>query len=85
MSRLLLEELWNWYPLVDFFITILVLLMPIGGFYTVTSVKGSLCEPLKACLSAPSATTHTLVQLVLSDYIRLMLIYCASGVASHQH
>lgn len=57
--RLLLEELWNWYPVVNVFITILVLLMPIGGLYTITSVQGAFPEPPQACLTAPpSATTH---------------------------
>ena len=56
---LLLEELWNWYPVVNVFITILVLLTPIEGLYTVTSVQGVFPEPLRACLSAPpSATMH---------------------------
>ena len=57
--RLPLEELWSWYPAVNVFVTILVLLTLIGGLYTVTSAWGVFPEPLQAHLSAlPSATTQ---------------------------
>lgn len=76
MFRLLLEELWNWYPVVNIFITILVLLMPIEGLYTVISLLGVLSEPLQACLLLllpPCTTARTRVCMAVP--LRLQQAY----------
>lgn len=56
--RLLLEEQWNCYPVVNIYSAILEFLMPTGGFYTVTSLQGVLLSPCKpAC--QPLLPPHT--------------------------